>query len=175
MIPPIRCPLAVAPLSDCAPASTIRREIEERKDVLVYTGEPLAEPTGNHRADFDEAVSRRHRRRDTDFMAKLVDVRPDGYAHNLAEGVVRARFRESRPKPTPITPGKVYEYAIDMWATSHVFKRAIGCGWKSPRAISRATIAIQTQEMICSSIASSKPLARRFTIRVPAHRTLYCR
>jgi hypothetical protein len=60
---------------------------------------------------------------DTDFMAKLIDVRPDGYAHNLAEGVVRARVRDSLSDPTPITPGKTYEYAIDMWATSHVFKR----------------------------------------------------
>jgi hypothetical protein len=59
---------------------------------------------------------------DTDFTAKLVDVRPDGYARNIAEGVVRARFRESLTSPTLITPGKVYEYAIDLWSTSHVFK-----------------------------------------------------
>ena len=59
----------------------------------------------------------------TRVMAKLIDVRPDGYSHNLAEGVVRARFRDSMSDPTPITPGKTYEYAIDMWATSHVFKR----------------------------------------------------
>jgi putative CocE/NonD family hydrolase len=60
--------------------------------------------------------------RDTDFTAKLVDVRPDGYSHNIAEGIVRARFRESASKPTLISPDKVYEYAIDLWATSHVFK-----------------------------------------------------
>lgn len=32
---------------------------------------------------------------DTDFTAKLCDVRPDGYAQNIVEGVVRARFRDS--------------------------------------------------------------------------------
>jgi uncharacterized protein len=97
-------------------------EIEQRKDVLVYTGEPLAEPleiTGPVSMKLFAASSAP----DTDFMAKLIDVRPDRYAHNLAEGVVRARFRESLNKPSPITPGKTYEYSIDMWATSHVFKR----------------------------------------------------
>jgi len=59
---------------------------------------------------------------DTDFTAKFVDVRPDGYAQNIVEGVIRARFRESLTSPTLITSGQVYEYAIDLWATSHVFK-----------------------------------------------------
>ena len=59
---------------------------------------------------------------DTDFTAKLVDVRPDGYAQNIAEGVVRARFRESLEFPTLIQPERVYEYTIDLWSTSHVFK-----------------------------------------------------
>ncbi|HYA35555.1 MAG TPA: CocE/NonD family hydrolase, partial [Candidatus Binataceae bacterium] len=39
------------------------------------------------------------------------------------EGVVRARFRESLAAPSPVTRGKTYEYSIDLWATSHVFKR----------------------------------------------------
>ncbi|MGO9057565.1 MAG: CocE/NonD family hydrolase, partial [Candidatus Binataceae bacterium] len=59
---------------------------------------------------------------DTDFTAKLVDVRPDGYAQNIADGIIRARYRDSLRYPTPIKPGKVYEYTIDLWATSHVFK-----------------------------------------------------
>ena len=59
---------------------------------------------------------------DTDFTAKLVDVRPDGYAQNLADGIIRARFRDSTRYPTLITPGQVYEYTVDLWATSHVFK-----------------------------------------------------
>ena len=58
---------------------------------------------------------------DTDFTAKLVDLRPDGYAQNVAEGVIRARYRESLSSPTLITPEKVYEYTVDLWATSHVF------------------------------------------------------
>lgn len=98
-----------------------QRQIEERKDVLVYTGDPLAsdlELTGPISLKLFAASSAP----DTDFTAKLVDAHPDGYAQNVAEGVIRARFRESLLYPTLIIPGKVYEYTIDLWATSHVFK-----------------------------------------------------
>ena len=50
---------------------------------------------------------------DTDFVAKLVDVHPDGTSYDMAEGIVRARYRESVAAPTPLTPGKVYRFEID--------------------------------------------------------------
>jgi uncharacterized protein len=59
---------------------------------------------------------------DTDFTAKLVDVRPDGYAQNLQDGIIRARYRASATQPAFISPGQVYEFVIDLWATSHVVK-----------------------------------------------------
>jgi hypothetical protein len=98
-----------------------QREIEQRQDVLVYTGETLAsdlEATGPVTMILYAASSAP----DTDFTAKLCDVRPDGYAQNIAEGVVRARFRESLAAPSPIVPERVYEYRLDLWATSHLFK-----------------------------------------------------
>jgi putative CocE/NonD family hydrolase len=58
---------------------------------------------------------------DTDFTAKLVDVRPDGYAQNLADGILRTRYCASRMRPAFLTPDQVYELTIDLWATSHVF------------------------------------------------------
>jgi len=96
-------------------------DIEQRDDVLVYTSEPLAqdlEVTGPISMRLHAASSAR----DTDFVAKLVDVRNTGFAQNIAEGVIRARFRDSAAAPTLITPGSVYDYAIDLWSTSHVFK-----------------------------------------------------
>ena len=96
-------------------------EIEHRDDVLVYTGAPLdqeLELTGPIVMKLYAASSAP----DTDFTAKLVDLRPTGYAQNIAEGVIRARFRESLTTPTLIKPDQVYEYTIDLWATSHVFK-----------------------------------------------------
>jgi putative CocE/NonD family hydrolase len=95
--------------------------VEDREDVLVYTGDPLereVEVTGPVVLKLFAASSAP----DTDFTAKLVDVRPDGYAHNVVEGIVRARFRDSLEAPAPIDPGRVYEYHIDLWSTSHVFK-----------------------------------------------------
>jgi len=48
-------------------------------------------------------------------------VSPDGTAINLTEGILRARYRESTSAATPLMPGKVYHYTIDLWATSNVF------------------------------------------------------
>jgi putative CocE/NonD family hydrolase len=98
-----------------------QRPVEERRDVLCYTSEPLTralEITGPITVTLYATSSAP----DTDFTAKLVDVRPDGYAHNLADGIIRARYRESRARPSPITPGTVYEYTIDLWSTSFVFQ-----------------------------------------------------
>ena len=94
---------------------------ENRPDVLVYTSDPLPsdlELTGPISVTLYAATTAA----DTDFTAKLVDVRPDGYAHNVQDGIVRARYRTSVREPSPIIPGRVYQYAIDLWATSHVVK-----------------------------------------------------
>jgi len=41
----------------------------------------------------------------------------------LAEhGIVRARYRDGTGRATPITPGRVEEYSIDLIATSQVFR-----------------------------------------------------
>ncbi len=60
--------------------------------------------------------------RDTDFVAKLLDIWPDGFAQELCYGIVRARYRESFENPSLIEPGKVYEYDITIHPTSNVFK-----------------------------------------------------
>ena len=98
-----------------------QRSTEDRGDVLVYTSDPLEqdlELTGPIKVQLFAASSAV----DTDFTAKLVDVRPDGYAQNIQDGIIRARYRSSARQPTFITPGQVYEYTIDLWATSQVFK-----------------------------------------------------
>ena len=60
--------------------------------------------------------------RDTDWTVKLVDVHPSGYAQNIQDGIIRARYRSGVGKPgVLLEPGRVYEYSIDMWATSNVF------------------------------------------------------
>jgi uncharacterized protein len=98
-----------------------QRPVEEREDVLVYTSEPVndeVEVTGAIVMKLFAASTAT----DTDFTAKLVDVWPNGYAQNIQDGIVRARYRNSSTHPSLLSPGEVYEYTIDLWATSHVFK-----------------------------------------------------
>lgn len=93
--------------------------LDGRKDVLRFTTEPFEEPTeitGPIRARLYAASSAV----DTDFMAKLVVVKPNGVAFNLVDGVIRARYRNGFSEPSLIEPGKVYEYSIDLWATSYL-------------------------------------------------------
>jgi putative CocE/NonD family hydrolase len=89
--------------------------------VLVFSTPPLEkdlEVTGFIRAKIYAASSAV----DTDFTALLADVAPSGYSRFLTDGIVRARYRNSTKKAEPIEPGKIYEYNIDLWATSNVFK-----------------------------------------------------
>jgi uncharacterized protein len=105
-----------------APGPRDQRGVEARDDVLVYSTPALAqdlEITGPVSFELYAKSSAA----DTDFTAKLVDVWPDGFAQNLTEGILRARYRESQENPTMITPGTAYKFTIDLWATSNVFKR----------------------------------------------------
>jgi hypothetical protein len=95
--------------------------IEGRDDVLVYTTPVLAAPlevTGPIAVKLFAATSAR----DTDWVARLLDVHPDGRVMNVQDGIIRARYRHGKNEPAALlTPGEVYEYDIDLWATSYVF------------------------------------------------------
>ena len=100
-----------------------QRPVENRADVLVYTTDVLAsdlEVTGPITVHLWATSSAP----DTDFVARLVDVYPDGYAQNLTDGIIRARYRNfaQGEAPSLIEPGVAYEYEIDLWATSNLFK-----------------------------------------------------
>jgi uncharacterized protein len=99
-----------------------QRSVEARDDVLVYSTPPMSEDT-EVTGPVTLELFGKSSAVDTDFTAKLVDVWPDGFAQNLTEGILRARYRDSRETPTLINPGQVYKMAIDMWATSNVFKK----------------------------------------------------
>lgn len=96
--------------------------IEKREDVMCYTTPGLkdeVEVTGPLEFHLFASTSAR----DTDFAVKLVDVHPDGRTYNVAEGIIRARYRRSIFEPELIDPGVVYEYTIDMGNVSQVFHR----------------------------------------------------
>jgi len=98
-----------------------QREVEARKDVLVYSTEILKESievTGPVEVVLYASSSAIN----TDFTAKLVDVYPDGKAIRLCEGILRASFRDPEVPPSAIQPDKVYKYNISLWSTSNLFK-----------------------------------------------------
>ncbi|HEY7355126.1 MAG TPA: CocE/NonD family hydrolase, partial [Ktedonobacterales bacterium] len=103
------------------PGARDQQPIERRADMLVYTSAPLErdlEVTGPVTVTLWAASSAP----DTDFVARLVDVHPDGFAYNLTDGIIRARYLHSLQAPELLEPGKAYEYTIDLWATSNLFK-----------------------------------------------------
>jgi putative CocE/NonD family hydrolase len=99
-----------------------QRPVEMRNDVLCYTSAPLEadmEVTGPIKVILYAATDAP----DTDWTAKLVDVSPTGYAMNLCDGIIRARYRESLTHPTLPKPNQVHEYEIDLGVTANVFRK----------------------------------------------------
>ncbi len=98
-----------------------QRPVEGRHDVLVYSTPPLTqdvEVTGPISVKLFASSTAV----DTDFTAKLVDVSPDGYALNLADNIVRARYRDSLERPELMEPGREYGFTIDLLGTSNLFR-----------------------------------------------------
>ncbi len=98
------------------------RRVETRSDVLIYSTPPLEEEievTGPVKLILFAASSAP----DTDFTARLLDVAPNGYAANLCEGIVRARYRDTPRRSSLMEPGRPYQFTIDLVTTSNLFQR----------------------------------------------------
>jgi putative CocE/NonD family hydrolase len=101
-------------------APSDQRDVETRRDVLVYSSAPIEaalEATGPISVTLWASSSET----DTDFTAKLVDVFPDGTARALTDGIIRARYRNSKTTPVLLTPNQPTQFTIDVGATSNVF------------------------------------------------------
>jgi putative CocE/NonD family hydrolase len=102
--------------------------LSSRNDILVFQTEPLTEDlevTGELEVKLwasSDCV-------DTDFTAKLIDVYPPstdwpgGFDLNIADGICRARFRDSLKEEKLMEPGKVYPLTVRLYPTSNVFKK----------------------------------------------------
>ena len=106
------------------PSGSMDQRIVEppnRSDVLVYTSDVLekdVEVSGRIKVVLHASSNCK----DTDFVAKIMDVYPDGKTMMIQDGVIRARYRESLKYQKLMKPGKIYEFTIDLGDTSQVFK-----------------------------------------------------
>lgn len=90
---------------------------QDRPDVLVYQTPPLRRPlriAGSPRMDLYVAADAP----DADWVVKLIDVRPDGYAHPLATGIRRGSARDSELHRSPLEPGKHYRIEVELGHTA---------------------------------------------------------
>ena len=104
--------------------------VERRDDVLVYTTPPLEEDlevTGPVRMELFASTSAR----DTDFMAKLLDVWPNGFAQRLTDGMVRGRFRKGMASGCS---SRGVPVEIDFGILPTCSKRGTASAWRSPPA-----------------------------------------
>lgn len=96
---------------------------EHRPDVLVFTSERLLADT-KIMGPIEAQIFAETSAVDTDVVVRLLDVTPQGQALNITEGVVRARFRHGRgAAPSLVTPGKTYEFHVELLPTAMIFKK----------------------------------------------------
>ncbi|MGH8175886.1 MAG: CocE/NonD family hydrolase [Steroidobacter sp.] len=102
-----------------------QRLIGEREDYLRFMTKPLEEDvaiTGPVSAELWVATDGP----DSDIMAKLVDVYPDGYEAIVLDTPIRLRYRNGRMQADQVkmmTPGQAEKVTIDLWATSLLFEK----------------------------------------------------
>jgi putative CocE/NonD family hydrolase len=104
------------------------RPLSARNDVLVFETPPLQsdmEVTGRLIVKLWAASNSL----DTDFTAKLIDVYPPnrgfpaGVDLNIADSIIRARYRNGPGNAELLKPGQPYEFTIEMYPTSLVYER----------------------------------------------------
>jgi uncharacterized protein len=102
--------------------------LAKRSDVLVFETPPLAaevELTGPVTA----RLWIESNCLDTDFTIKLIDVYPpshdypEGFAMNITDGILRARYRRSWEKPELLRPGTVAGITVEAFPSSNLFQR----------------------------------------------------
>src|SRR5262249_1011273 len=88
---------------------------------LIYCGEALREEliiAGEVRV----ALSVQSDCPDTDFVAKLIDLHPDGSAMLLMDGVIRAMYRDPSSQPRHLVPGQAERLTINLGHIHHTVR-----------------------------------------------------
>ncbi|MFC4587785.1 CocE/NonD family hydrolase [Sphaerisporangium corydalis] len=133
------------------------RRLEARSDVLVYTGEVLAEDLdliGPVSADVHLRSSTQH----TDLVVRVCDVHPDGTSLNVCEGV-----RRLTPGAPPSDDDGVRRVEVEMWPIAHRFRRGHRV---------RVHVASGAYPRVARNLGGGEPLGTARTI-VPADQEIF--
>ena len=97
-----------------------QRRLDGREDILTYASAPLDAPL-EVVGPVEVRLFASSSSPDTDFIAKLLDVHPDGFTQELCYGLIRAKYRNGTKCSELIEPGEIYEYAITLNPTGNRF------------------------------------------------------
>lgn len=103
----------VMSMSDWSTRAVDQAPLDHRRDVLRYTSEPLGEDL-LLAGDVTCVLWTASDGVETDFTAKLVEVRPAGSAIALCQGILRTRFMHGYDTVARLEPGRPYELAIEV-------------------------------------------------------------
>lgn len=96
--------------------------LTSRKDVLTYQG-PLLEKSLDLIGNANIYLQVSTNVPDTDFIAKLIDIAPNGKMYILHDGVVRMRYRKGvQFAPELVQPGNKYDVQIELRPIAYRFK-----------------------------------------------------
>ena len=119
-VPSVGGPICCSGGIDVASGPWDQSRVEERTDVLVYTSAPLAQAL-RVAGPVEARLSVSSDAPDTDLVARLVDVFPDGRALGIQEGALRLRYRDGFERPAMMRAGERYEVVVDMRAIAYTF------------------------------------------------------
>ncbi len=94
--------------------------LDDRRDLVRFTGRPL-DRSLTIAGDLVVSIVATTTAVDTDWTAKLVDVFPDGRSYNVADGIVRARFRHGTDRSRLLEPGEPNRFDIQLGPTAYSF------------------------------------------------------
>jgi hypothetical protein len=95
--------------------------MEARRDVLVYSTEPLLDGV-TIAGPVKLVLMVSSDAKDTDFSAKLIDVDAEGHAWNVVNGIQRMRYRNGiRNRAPAMQRDSVYRVEVSLKVTAHEF------------------------------------------------------
>lgn len=122
---PMKLPPTSADFDDLTGEGALsdQSKLEDVEEILDYTSPPAAEAV-EITGPLSAVVSIASTAEDTDVVAEIFALTPEGQQIPIMGGMQRVRYR--RGKDEPVKPGEVAEVTVDMWATSGRLEK----GWR---------------------------------------------